>query len=161
MTRLLLCVTCLLACLAADWTVARPVRIRASMFWSTCAFSTFAQFGAVGTNQLDFAACAKGASCGLLALTPASDVVFGMTPAELVSWRMFWLEVYARIQSIASGRFWLDAGIARSDPPRNVGMNLPRVWLGIGNAPRFRFGLPFCGSVIRPHSHPFEIVAPT
>ena len=36
-------------------------RMALSMFWSTCALSTFAQFGVDGTNQLYFAASANGA----------------------------------------------------------------------------------------------------
>ena len=49
-------VICALARSAADLTLRRPVMISASMFWRTWAFSTFTQFGAVGTNQLDVAA---------------------------------------------------------------------------------------------------------
>ena len=52
----------LLALFAAFCTLARFVKIETSMFWSTSAFSTFAQFGVVGTNQLNFAAFANGAS---------------------------------------------------------------------------------------------------
>ena len=71
---------CRLADLPAACTVARFVRIETSMFWSTFALSTFTHFGDVGTNQLDFAASANGASCGLLALIETSVVVFGITP---------------------------------------------------------------------------------
>ena len=39
------------------------------MVWSTLPFSTLTQFGAVGTNQLYFAALANGASAGLCAFT--------------------------------------------------------------------------------------------
>ena len=58
----------LLALFAAFCTLARPVKMETSMFWRTSAFSTFAQFGVVGTNQLNFAAFANGASCGFDAL---------------------------------------------------------------------------------------------
>ena len=55
------------------------------MFWSTFAFSTFAQFGLVGTNQLDFAARANGASFGFDALKARSFVVLAMLPALAIS----------------------------------------------------------------------------
>jgi hypothetical protein len=143
--------------------VRRPVKISASMFCSTWAFSTLTQFGAVGTNQLEVAARANGASAGLLALMPTRDVVLGITPAELVSARIEVVDVNVRIQSTASVRLLLDAGIARSEPPRNVGMYLPFLWLGIGNAPRTgaSAGSPIFGSEIRPHSQPFAMSAPT
>jgi len=47
----------------------------------TFAFSTLAQFGAVGTNQLYFAARANGASFGFDALKASSFVVLAMLPA--------------------------------------------------------------------------------
>ena len=52
------------------------------------------------------------------------------------------------IQSTARSWFELDAGIARSEPPRNAGIVLPLVWLGIGKAPMYglSFGLPAFGS---------------
>src|SRR5919199_2723400 len=103
------------------------------MFCSTSAFSTLTQFGAVGTNQLDDAARANGASCGLSLLTPASDVVFGMLPTFAIPVSALVL-VNALIQSAASETFLLWAGIARSEPPRNSGISLPLTWLGIGYA---------------------------
>src|SRR5690349_5659808 len=101
------------------------------MFWRTSPFSTFTQFGAVGTNQLDAAAAANGASCGFAALTRASFVVLAMFPtfAMPVSESLF---VNSLIQSAASAVFFEPAGIARSEPPRNSGMSLPLTWLGIG-----------------------------
>ena len=72
---------CLLALFARrPDAVERPVKIETSMFWRTFALSTFAHFGDAGTNQLDFAASANGASCGLFGVwIVASDVVFGIT----------------------------------------------------------------------------------
>src|SRR5690348_7088342 len=95
------------------------------------AFSTFAQFGVVGTNQLYFAASANGASCGFDALMLTSVVVFGMFPACAIS-RSEAEPVNALIQSDAREAFLLVAGMARSEPPRNVGMYRPLTWLGIG-----------------------------
>src|SRR5256885_17176773 len=105
-----------------------------SMFCSTFAFSTFAQLGLVGTNQLYFAARAKGASLGFAALKARSFVVLAMLPAFAISLSAAVL-VNAFIQSAARLAFLLDTGIARSEPPRNVGMNLPLMWLGMGDAP--------------------------
>src|SRR5215216_4353422 len=104
------------------------------MFWSTSAFSTFAQFGLVGTNQLNFAARANGASFGFAALSARSDVVLAMFPALAIS-RCAAVLVNALIQSAARPWFFVVTGTARSEPPRNVGMNLPLMWLGIGYAP--------------------------
>src|SRR5829696_5665552 len=42
------------------------------------------------------------------------------------------VRVYAAIQSLASDLFLLVTGTPRLEPPRNVGMYLPLVWLGIG-----------------------------
>src|SRR5919202_3447868 len=128
------------------------------MFCSTSAFSTFTQFGAVGTNQLDDAAFANGASCGLSLLTLASVVVFGMLPTfaspicalELVN---------ALIQSAASDVFLLPAGIARSEPPRNSGISLPLTWLGIGYAATCgaSAGLPVSLFSANGHSQPLPM----
>src|SRR5438093_3080089 len=52
-------VICLLADEAAAWTDFLPLTICVSMLRSTFAFSTFAQFFAVGTNQVDSAAWAS------------------------------------------------------------------------------------------------------
>src|SRR5947199_8660603 len=113
------------------------------MFCSTSAFSTLTQFGAVGTNQLEAAAFANGASCGLSLFTPASFVVLGMFPtlARPVSALVL---VNALIQSAASVAFLLWAGIARSEPPRNSGISLPLTWLCIRYAPTTlaRYGFP-------------------
>ena len=112
----------LLALLAAFCTLARPVKIETSMFWRTSAFSTFAQFGVTGTNQLDFAACANGASCGFEAAIEASDVVLGITFPCVTSARCDAVDVNALIQSAESETSLLVIGIARSEPPRKPGM---------------------------------------
>src|SRR6266436_4683430 len=101
-----------------------------SMFCSTFAFSTFAQLGLVGTNQLDFAASANGASCGFEALKARSFVVLAMLPAFAISLSAAVL-VNALIQSTARLWFFVVTGTARSEPPRKVGMNLPGMCLGI------------------------------
>ena len=73
--------SCLLTFCAPALTVTRLVRIAVQNCFSTFWFSTFGQFGAVGTNQLYFAAWANGASFGLPLFTFASVVVFAMFPA--------------------------------------------------------------------------------
>jgi hypothetical protein len=88
-----------LARFAALLTVARPVKIDESMFCSTFAFSTFTQFGAVGTKKLDFDAFANGASCGFFALTESNDVVFGICLPIVASWRIELVLVKILIQS--------------------------------------------------------------
>src|SRR4051794_27551965 len=109
------------ASVAASLTLFLPVKIETSMFWSTFELSTLAQFGVAGTNQLNFAASAKGASCGFAWLMPTSVVVFGMLPflASAVSDAVL---VKALIQSRARSLFLLGAVTARSEPPRNDGM---------------------------------------
>src|SRR5919204_5298682 len=126
------------------------------------AFSTFAQFGVVGTNQLYFAAFANGASCGFEALMLTSVVVFGMFPA-LAMPRSAAELVNSLIQSAASDGFLLPAGIARSEPPRNVGMYLPLMWLGLGYAPTSGAsdGLPTFASSAYGHSQPLPMNSPT
>src|SRR5437660_9410069 len=126
------------------------------------AFSTFAQFGVVGTNQLNFAASANGASCGLEALIDTSEVVFGMLPACAINRSAAEL-VNALIQSAASDVLRLGAGIARSEPPRNVGMKRPLTRLGIGYAPTSgaRLGFPTLGSSAYGHSQPLPMKSPT
>src|SRR3954447_6866577 len=134
-----------------------------SMFWSTFALSTFAQFGVDGTNQLDFAASANGASVGFAAFTFAREGVFGMTPPAVAISVSFAELVYAAIQSAASDLFLLVIGTPRFEPPRNVGMYLPFVWLGIGNAviESFSAGFPSFGSSAYGHSQPLPINWPT
>ena len=107
-------------------------RMALSMFWSTWALSTFAQFGVDGTNQLYFAASANGARVGFDALIRASEVVFGMTPPVVAIRVMLAVLVNAAIQSAASAFCLLVTGTARFEPPRNVGMYRPLMWLGIG-----------------------------
>src|SRR5919204_258225 len=132
------------------------------MFCSTFAFSTFAQFGLVGTNQLNFAARANGASFGFEALKAKSFVVLAMLPAFAISLSAAVL-VNALIQSAARLWFFVVTGIARSDPPRNVGMNRPLTWLGIGYAPTIgaRDGLPTFSSRAYGHSQPLPMNEPT
>src|SRR4051794_38518034 len=115
----------LLARLAASLTLRRPETISTSMFCRTFALSTFAQFGAAGTNQLDAAAAANGASFSFVALTLASVVVFAICWPSLAIRRWLSVLVYALIQSAARSLFLLVTGIPRSEPPRKVGMNLP------------------------------------
>ena len=71
-------------------------------------FSTFAQFGLVGTNQLNFAALANGASCGFDALMLTSVVVLGMFPASAIN-RSALLPVNSLSQSAARDAFLLEA----------------------------------------------------
>src|SRR5919197_39025 len=132
------------------------------MFCSTSAFSTFTQFGAVGTNQLDDAARAKGARCGSSLLTPASVVVFGMFPTFASPVSELEL-VNALIQSAASATFLLCAGMARSEPPKNSGISLPLTWLGIGYAPKTeaRSGFPESLLSAYGHSQPLPMNDPT
>src|SRR3954470_9255886 len=132
------------------------------MFWSTFAFSTFAQFGLVGTNQLSFAARANGASFGFDALKARSFVVLAMLPALAISLSEAVL-VNALIQSTARLWFFVVTGTARSEPPRKVGMNLPGVWLGIGWAPTTsaRPGFPSFSSSAYGHSQPLPMNEPT
>src|SRR5438132_3100319 len=128
------------------------------MFCSTSAFSTFTQLGAVGTNQLDAAARAKGASCGLAAFTRASFVVLAMLPTLAMPVCESVL-VNSLIQSAARDTFFDPAGIARSDPPRNSGISLPLMRLGIGYAPMTgaRSGLPESLFSANGHSQPLPM----
>src|SRR5438093_3803395 len=133
-----------------------------SMFCSTFAFSTFAQLGLVGTNQLDFAARANGASFGFEALNDRSFVVLAMLPAFAISLSAAVL-VNALIQSAARLWFLVVTGIPRSEPPMNVGIYLPLRWLGIGYAPTTgaRAGLPTFSSSAYGHSQPLPMNDPT
>jgi hypothetical protein len=100
------------------------------MFCSTFAFSTLAQFGLVGTNQLNFAARANGASFGFDALSASSFVVLAMLPALRSQSRP---RAGERLDPVHGEALVLRRhGTARSEPPRNVGMYLPFEWLGIG-----------------------------
>src|SRR5215471_15800031 len=112
----------------------------------TFELSTFAQFFAVGTNQVDLAACAS-AEPGVPLTRLSSEVVFGRLPAFTIpACEAF--EVKSAIQASASDWFWLAAGMARSEPPMKAGITRPATWLGIGKAPMtgFSFGLPAFGS---------------
>src|SRR5256884_4568278 len=133
-----------------------------SMFCSTFAFSTFAQLGLVGTNQLDFAARANGASCGFEALKARSFVVLAMLPAFAISLSAAVL-VNALIQSTARLWFFVVTGTARSEPPRNPGMIFPGMWLGIGYAPTTGAsdGSPSFAANAYGHSQPLPMNEPT
>src|SRR5215211_641002 len=127
------------------------------------AFSTFTQFGAVGTNQLEREALVNGASCGFFALIEARLVEFGICLPTVASFRIEALLVKILIQSYARALFLLVTGTATSEPPRNVGMYLPAMWLGIGYAPIFfaSEGLPSFSSSAYGHSQPLPIIEPT
>src|SRR5213595_3223552 len=141
---------------------ARPVAILTSMFCRTFALSTLAQFGAVGTNQPYFAALANGASFGFDALYASSFVVLAMLPAFAISVSAA-VPVNALIQSTARLVFLVVTDTPRSEPPMNVGMDLPLTWLGIGYAPMTgaRAGFPSLVSSAYGHSQPFPRNEPT
>src|SRR2546429_9412362 len=103
------------------------------MCWSTFAVSTLVKSGLVGATQPYFAARANGARFGFEALKARSFVVLAMLPAFAISLSAAVL-VNALIQSTARAWFFVVTGTARSEPPRNPGMILPGVWLGIGYA---------------------------
>src|SRR6266487_533295 len=79
-------------------------------------FSTFAQFGLIGTNQVDLADAANGASFGSDEAASSSVVLFGMLPA-LTRPCSDWPSVNALTQAADQSWCWLLAVIARSDPP--------------------------------------------
>src|SRR5690348_8738374 len=70
-----------LAFFVASATEDCPVKMAVSMLGMVPAFSTLAQFGAVGTNQELAAALANGARSGFASSRLSSEVVFGRTPA--------------------------------------------------------------------------------
>src|SRR5262249_17408759 len=125
-------VICLLADAAAAATVCLPDTMFVSMLRRTFAFSTFAQFFAVGTNQLELAAFAR-CDPGVPLTRLSRAVLFGRLPDLTIS-PSFALFVKSAIQSSASALFWLATGIARSEPPAKDGIVLPATWLGIANA---------------------------
>src|SRR5437764_6477017 len=114
-----------LARVAACLTVNFPPRISESMVRRIFPFSTSTQCFAAGTNQLRAAARS-------FTLLPSRLVAFGMLP---FAWRDFSFAVLVKslIQSAPSVAFLLEAGTARSEPPRNPGIDLPATWLGITN----------------------------
>src|SRR5207249_10532615 len=124
--------------------------------------SAVARLGRVGTNQLDFVARANGASFGFGALKARSFVVLSMLPAFAISLSAAVL-VNALIQSTARAWFFVVTGTARSEPPRNPGMILPGVWLGIGYAPTTgaSAGSPSFSSSAYGHSQPLPMNQPT
>src|SRR5262245_21667965 len=136
----------LLADLAASGTDCLLVRMFVSIDCRTFALSTFVQFFAVGTNQVTFADCASDEP-GVPLTRFRRDVVFGRFPTFTMPF-ICGVAVNAEIQSTARSLFWLSAGIARSEPPRNAGIVLFLVWLGIAKAPMYglSFGLPAFGS---------------
>src|SRR6266516_4497146 len=92
--------------------------------WSTFPFSTLAQFGEIGTNQLNLAALANGETFGFPTVSLARFEAFGMFPASAIFFS-FPAVVNAAIQSNARLLLSLVTGTARSEPPRNVGMYRP------------------------------------
>src|SRR5579864_1256573 len=114
-----------LAFSAACVTDCFPVRIWASMLRRMFPFSTSTQCFAAGTNQLRAAARS-------FTLFPSRLVAFGMLPLDCSSFS-FDVLVKSLIQSAPSAVFLLEAGTARSEPPRKPGMDLPATWLGITN----------------------------
>src|SRR3954465_6761213 len=132
------------------------------MFCRTFAFSTLTQFGLVGTNQPSFAARANGASFGFDALNANSFGVVAKLPALGISLSAAVL-VNALIQSTARLWFFVVTGTARSEPPRNPGMILPGVWLGIRYAPTTgaSAGFPSFSSSAYGHSQPLPMNEPT
>ena len=103
------------------------VRMRVSIVRSTFAFSTSTQCLAVGMNQLPFAA--RSLTAVTEQVRRVGDVALRLErcPASCVL-------VNALIQSIAAcPRVRWRAGIARSEPPRNAGIDLPLMTLGITN----------------------------
>src|SRR5436190_4936650 len=106
-------VICWLALCASAFVLPGFRRIAVSMFCSTFWLSTFAQFGVEGTNQLDFAASANGASVGFEAFTFARDVAFGITPPAVAINVSLAVLVYAAIHSVASVLFLLVTGTPR------------------------------------------------
>src|SRR5919204_5859220 len=97
-----------------------PVRICRSMLRRMFPFSTSTQCFAVGTNQLRAAARS-------LTLEPSRLVAFGMLPFACRAFSEL-VEVKSLIQSAASDLFELEAGTARSEPPRKPGIGLPAGW---------------------------------
>src|SRR5947209_17832843 len=114
-----------LAELAACLIVSLPVRIWASMLRRMLPFSTSTQCFAVGTNQLRAAARS-------LMLLESRLVAFGMLPFAC---RAFSEVVFVKslIQSAARSLLELEAGTARSEPPRKPGIGVPFAWPGITN----------------------------
>src|SRR5262249_32785206 len=125
---------CASICLAPSATLTLPVAISTRPFWRTRPFSTLAQFGSTGTNQLDFADAANEASFGSASAVSSSVVAFGTLPA-FPRPCSDWLLVNSWIQAAAQFWCWLLAVIARSDPPEKDCIAWPGVALGIGNTP--------------------------
>src|SRR4029079_1776071 len=96
-----ICVISSLAFFVASATEDWPVKMAVSMLGMVPAFSTLAQFGAVGTNHELAAALAKGARSGFASSSGSSDVVLGRTPALLTIAVMLVLPTYSLIHSAA------------------------------------------------------------
>src|SRR4051812_6871438 len=104
-----------------------PLRICASMLRRMLPFSTSTQCLAVGTNQLREAARS-------LTVVPRRFVALGMLPFACSVFSPL-VEVKSFSQSVASDLFPLVIGTARSEPPRNPGIEVPATWPGITNWP--------------------------
>src|SRR2546423_15195831 len=98
------------------------------MLRSTFAFSTFAQFFAVGTNHVDWAACA---SClpGVPETRLRREVLFGRLPDFTIPFSPAVLANGAT-QAPARGLFRLAARDPRAEPPPNAGVGVPAAGLG-------------------------------
>ena len=112
------------ASFAASSTDCLPVPMDCSIFWRICAFSTWPQPGAIGTNQLDSAAVAGTAVAGSSFSVARSVLLLGRLPFSI---RPFCPAgpVKALIHSAATVCASDFTGTARSLPPRKTGRFLP------------------------------------
>jgi hypothetical protein len=75
--------------LVASATDLVPVAMSRSICWRTLLLSTSAHFGAIGTNQLFFAACAVASLPAIAAALSSSEVAFGSAPLAIrPSWAL-------------------------------------------------------------------------
>ena len=119
------------AFLVASATVAFPVAMLVSISWMTLADSTSAHFGAIGTNQLFFAASALALLPSTAAALSSRLVALGSAPLA-ISASCDWVSVKILIHSCASALFSLLPLTPSADPPRKLGMPSPAVLPGIG-----------------------------
>src|SRR5690606_5550856 len=123
---------------AASCTVLEPVAMSRSICWRMLLLSTSAHFGAIGTNQLFFAAFSVASLPGTAAALSSSAVSFGRAPFAIKpSWDF--VSVKYLIHYWASAWFSLLPLTASAEPPRNVGMGSPAVAPGIGTAATLPF----------------------
>src|SRR5690606_41140088 len=101
-----------------------PVAMSRSICWRMLLLSAAAHFGAIGTNQLFFAACAVASLPGTAAALSSRAVAFGRAPAAIrPSWDF--VSVKYLIHSCARAWFSLLPLTAIAEPPRNDGMGCP------------------------------------